>query len=338
MASSPQEQSTDLPIEGDLEAELNQLLAQMTSGESAKSSSSAKSEPTPTPTPPTEVESSSDASISALADALMADAGEGKSPAPVESVGEDLVGDALAQQIQELLDDAEAQLDSADFLDPSQLSMSDTAADNAADPAADSTQKTGATAPVAASAAAVDSSTVAAGVVSASSNLPDDPQAIQKAVEKLDDSLAQEADEAMAGDFETVADVVGSQSATNGNDAWNQETQNPLAGATQAGGDHGSVVSTDPNTPAAGAGASAQDLANELDTQPEKAALSTAEIQDPPAPSKRRKPLTHRLRAALAAANGPVATLSPSNRDLVGYTGAVTIMTAVLWITLTLLC
>ncbi len=334
VASTPREQAAEAPVEGDLEAELNQLLAQVTG---AKVADKAVPKPTSIATPVAPAPAGEDTDgLSADAASVLASmqdelAVADTTPQAPTASGEDLVGDALAQQIQELLDDAEAQLDAANFLDPSQL-PGGTPLTQAEGSRPEPEPQTIGQSP----APAVEAATEAM-----------DPDAMQAAVDKLDESLAHEADEAVSGDFETVADVVGS-------------TPLPLAvpaveAVTLASNETGPAdedipegAFEDPADIVTPTGTTAADLAAELDSQPEKhAAKSKApatapgttpgKAEESVSPAKPRKPVSHRLRAALALVNGPVATLAPANRDLVGYVGAITMLTAVLWITLTLL-
>jgi hypothetical protein len=241
-----------------------------------------------------------DADIEAQIDALAAEAtgqaaGTGASPPATEAAADgagapDLVGDALAQQIQQLLDDAQAH--SGQLPAPAQ----------------------------AAPAAATE---------------PAKAQADAKAIEEIDNHLALEADKAIAGAFETVQEVVMGAEPKAAEPAATEPAVEAPAPAPAAAASAPVVeppAAAEAPVPVAAAvaapasasgGATAQDVARELDEQPvappaaaasAPAAAAAAPIPvpapepTPPAVAAKAKP----ARAATAAAPAPVASDPPA--------------------------
>ncbi|MEX0777152.1 MAG: hypothetical protein WD042_15715 [Phycisphaeraceae bacterium] len=269
-------------------------------------------------------------------------------PDAIEPVAkaDDLVGDALANQIQEMLDDAEAQLGAGHFQAPGEVQaeadqsqatsatqaaaaippkrLADTPAQRSATPAAKSPE---------AARPSVDFLPV--GVVG--NQTPDN---LKDQITQLDDDLADGADHAIAGDFETVQDVMAQQPMA-------EAVAAPVAGQVVA--EPNSPSSARPAKPAAAAVATPPAApAGALRSEPSKvvaaAPVEHATGEGAPAdavPADAAPRLTHqqalvrasvRLRSALALINAPLARVSPATRDLVGYVGAMTIATSMLLI------
>ncbi|MCE9591189.1 MAG: hypothetical protein K8S99_11770 [Planctomycetes bacterium] len=180
-------------------------------------------------------------------------------------------------------------------------------------------------------------------------------------IKALDTTLAQEADDAIAGDFETPQDVILTAAAT-ASAAQEQAQANAHAQAPQANTAAGerpaknlSDVEEEPAlegdfespaelvakatvkaaAPPPGFTAGAADVAKELDSQPEKNAGATPRAREPVAP---RRPRTFALSpAALAKGlfvllNRPLANASVQTRNLVGWVGLLTLFNATLLI------
>jgi hypothetical protein len=269
----------------------------------------------------------------------------------------DLVGHALASQIQELLDDAADQQKQAESKAvPAETQEAQGASTAAATPTDSSNPRPGNLAPVASSA------TPAA---------PVDPVE-QEVLHQIDDHLAQEADNAVAGDFETVHEVLAQGEGTNAlpsTEASQSGSVNPAAPANSVSG--GAIAnratqqsSVAPHGGAAPAGtqqlptlternptgATAADVARELDEQPETAHSASAAaavsnivvgtgnaarpITSPTSStavvSRSQRNLlapvqgaSRTFRRILAAVNGPLARFSPDTRANIGYVGVV---------------
>jgi hypothetical protein len=267
------------------------------------------------------------AEIEAQLDALMADVGRARAqsePAPAASVtvaeppapamaantdqapAADAAGDELALQIQELLDDAKAHAEQK--------------------PTAGATES-------------------ADGVYEPAGATNEIPGAGATVLGKLDQELAQGADEAIAGHFETVQEVItAAQAHAPAAPATPADPPAPAATAATAPPAGEAYVAAAPSSPVpapaetAKTGASAADVAHELDTEP-RAPTSPA-VEAPPAPAPRQRPpapatagspgspLSCAIRRLLGMLNRPVAALPDFPRQVVGLVAVLTIFNA----------
>jgi hypothetical protein len=304
-------QPSAAPASG-LEAQLDALVADA----AAHPTDAPADNPADAPAAPTDTAAAAPADVTAAAS---------------ESAAPDLVGDALAQQIQQLLDDAQIQSD---------------AAAAAAAPAA----------------------------------VPDDPPATDppppapapteaQALAEIDNHLAKEADTAIAGEFETVQEVMSAAQQAQAPAPPSSEPailpadpvptsvapQVPAppvpaaAPAVSAAAAPVPVPAAARSAPAAAptpAGATSQDVARELDEQPAAATTPAAPPTPGPTPAPvpvpapvARKPAAARratpwqaldrlLRRALAAVDSPLRGLTPGARNILGLVALVTVFNA----------
>jgi hypothetical protein len=157
------------------------------------------------------------------------------------------------------------------------------------------------------------------------------PEVSARAIEKIDEALAESADDAVAGDFETVAEADGQAGAA----AAGRRVEDDVPDATQTEPDlEGGFSSPDAlmQTPAAaGFSADARSVAQELDSQPENAAKPAKRDK----PAKAKAPRDPRdpnapslLRRTLILINAPLLHASKQTRDLVGWVGLLTVFNA----------
>lgn len=243
------------------------------------------------------------AALSAASALSASDASAAKSAETAADAESELAGDDLAKQIQELLDTAK---ETADGTSP---------------------KPAPGIAPAAAPATMSDA-TATPPAVSGETTAPDE------AVQKIDEALAQSADDAIAGDFETVAEASGQAAETTAAAA--ADTQPARADHAPADSDaepdlEGGFASPEEliNSTAApaatGFAATAASVGRELDEQPEKGA-KPAKVPKPPKAKKPRDPnAPGLLRRTLMVINAPLLHASKPVRDGVGWVALLTI-------------
>ncbi len=249
----------------------------------------------------------------------------------------------LASQIQQLLDDARTQQPSSAFsavAEPAGTPVAEAAVPPQPEPVV---------APQPAS-------------LSPAAQTPDTAMASETLnIEAIDQMLADEADQALAGDFETITEVLATENLPEVSAPAQRESAAPVASAVSApptGEEEDDLEGSfeEPETVLQAATASADTglsedakaVARELDDQPENRSRASraGDSQDtvPPAASDRRraarpsafkslgrtvlvelKALPELLRVACEAINRPLAALTPHTRDMVGYAGLITV-------------
>jgi hypothetical protein len=251
-----------------------------------------------------------------------------RKPAPAADAAADL--DQLKQVLDapgapEASDTPEDELAgvSGTFEDPQQALASAAAVPAASPPAAAPAAK--AVEPTAASAAA-----------------PAQPEVVD--IKQIDALIAQSADDAVAGDFETIDDVLKTQGgAGSAKPAAAAAGHDEHADAAAAGGeDDADAIEGDFSTPEQLiSGATATDVAAELDADAKgsgkratrsaaPAAAEPAAVQEQKAARAARRALLlamfiARLRQTCAKLNGPMQRVSPETRNLVGLIGLLTL-------------
>ena len=251
---------------------------------------------------------------------------------------EDIVGSDLASQIQELLDDARDSHQEpgpalTDPADEDELPV-DATFEAPAEPASETT------------AAAPRSSTDETTAAPVAGEAQDTSE-----IDQLDRELAEGADDAVSGDYETIEDVVASQGAAPFEEAGalaglpdTVEAPTDEPSADEEGDSVGAAV-------AGGFSADAQAVARELDEQaqpvgvaaepPERDGPTGAETSDAGAtPGVGRGAVVAApvmLRRTCAAINRPLMRVSPQTRDLVGYVGLLTLFNGVVFVVAQLL-
>lgn len=148
-------------------------------------------------------------------------------------------------------------------------------------------------------------------------------------IKALDATLAADADDAIAGDFETTEDVVAAANleaaptttseaaAPHTPEAMSVDNEPSLEGDFESPADL--VAKAESKN-----GASAADVARELDSQPEKAPR-TGGLKKPRLPVTVSPKL---LKSAVILVNRPFANASPQTRNLIGWVGLLTLFNA----------
>jgi hypothetical protein len=334
----------DSAEQGQLAAELDALLAQVEGNDSNDADSN-------------DADANANVASGAAADAddsatvNDADADDDPSPrdpAPPQTVP---VGEDLADQIQQLLDGAKKEVvppTSADdefeeaegaFLAPEQVLMEAANDADASQPAPRPASQ-----PPTRPAEAVPSS---ASAVTPRVPVPEpaDRKLDAEMIGAIDDYLSEQADDAVGGEFETVHEVLSAEAEAARLDPSRAAAHADERDESAEAGDHDDAsdgrtyddprqVLGDPSNDdrsahrdAKGFGATAEDVADELDDQPESQAEGDASAAGADADDVRPRPLPRLVvrggaelaRRMCAAVNRPLAQCSPQTRHLLGY-------------------
>lgn len=160
-------------------------------------------------------------------------------------------------------------------------------------------------------------------------------------IDDIDQMLAQEADQAVAGDFHSVHDVLGGQE-TESSTTSDDPQADMMAQPVDPDGFDGSFDAPDElldesSTSRAGYAADAQAVARELDDQPEhrQPPSTTDPADDDPRPGRLAmlrdtglmaiQSAPSFLKQLCATINRPLAGMTPHSRDMVGYVGLITV-------------
>lgn len=228
------------------------------------------------------------ANITSSDDSAKSDAAEINPPGADPPPAEDILGDDLANQIQELLD-------------------------STAESMGENTQL----------AATTDESPAAAQPIDTGAAAQD-----RSEIKALDATLAADADDAIAGDFETTEDVVAAANleaaptssevaAPHAPEAMSVDNEPSLEGDFESPADL--VAKAESKS-----GASAADVARELDSQPEKTARAVG-LKKPRLPIA----VSPRVfKSAVILVNRPFANASAQTRNLIGWVGLLTLFNA----------